>query len=282
MPPRQPPRRSHAAPAIGRESRGTVSIARALSKMGICSRSEGEQAVREGRVRVNGRRVTDFTLRVTPERDKITIDGSAPDVADRMYIMLNKPRGQVTTRRDPRGRPTVYDNLTDPSLPFLGPVGRLDQASEGLLLFTNDTQWGNAIAAPESEVTKTYHVQIDRVPDTALLTALRSGVLTDDGESLSATRVEILRSGQRHGWLLIELDEGRNRQIRRMLEVQGAAVLRLVRVAIGVLELGALPKGAWRALTDAEVQSLGAPKAARPVSRVRSAPVSRDQRTSRE
>jgi 23S rRNA pseudouridine2605 synthase len=250
--------------------------------MGICSRSEGEQAVREGRVRVNGRRVTDFTLRVTPERDKITIDGAAPDVADRMYIMLNKPRGQVTTRRDPRGRPTVYDCLTDPSLPFLGPVGRLDQASEGLLLFTNDTQWANAIAAPESHVTKTYHVQIDRVPDAALVAALRSGVLTDDGESLFATRVEILRAGQRHGWLSIELDEGRNRQIRRMLEVQGTAVLRLVRVAIGALELGELQKGAWRTLTATEVQALGAPVERKPVSRVRSAPVSRDQRTVRE
>jgi 23S rRNA pseudouridine2605 synthase len=282
MPPRPPQRRSHAAPSTVRDSRGTVSIARALSKMGICSRSEGEQAVREGRVRVNGRRVTDFMLRVTPERDKITIDGAAPDVADRMHIMLNKPRGLVTTRRDPRGRPTVYECLSDPALPFLGPVGRLDQASEGLLLFTNDTQWANAIAAPESHVTKTYHVQIDRVPDAALVSALRSGVLTDEGESLSATRVEILRSGQRHGWLLIELDEGRNRQIRRMLDTQGATVLRLVRVAIGALELGELAKGAWRALTAAEVAGLATPDVKRPTTRTRAVPVRRDPRAGRE
>lgn len=249
MPPSRSPRplRSTAA--------GTVSLARALSKLGICSRSDGEVAVREGRVRVNGRRVTDSSQRVVPESDRITLDGVAAEGAARCYLMLNKPRGYVTTRRDPGGRATVYDCLADASLPFVGPVGRLDQASEGLLLFTNDTQWGNAISDPVSHLVKTYHVQIDRVPDEPLLAALRAGV-SHDSDVLTAVRVERLRAGERHGWLLIELDEGKNRQIRRMLESCGVRVLRLVRTAIGPLQLGDLAKGSWRTLVPAEVAAL--------------------------
>ena len=233
-----------------------VSLARAMSKLGICSRSQAEQAIRDGRVRVNGRKTTDITKRVVPETDVIVLDKVEVEAAELMYVMLNKPRGLVTTRSDPQGRGTVYDCFTDPAMPFLGPVGRLDQASEGLLLFSNDTQWANAVIAPESHVRKTYHVQIDCVPDDALIAAIRGGVPDTDGERLSATRVERLRSGERHGWLVIDLDEGRNRQIRRMLEAHGVGVLRLVRVAIGALPLGELAKGAWRLLTEAEVLSL--------------------------
>lgn len=214
--------------------------------------------MRDGRVRVNGRRVTDSSLRVVPESDAITIDGTDAAAPEKTYLMLNKPRGLLTTRRDPHGRATVYDRLADAPLPFLGPVGRLDQASEGLLLFTNDTQWANAITAPASHVGKTYHVQVDAVPDAALLDALRQGVSDGDGERLSATRVEILRAGTRHGWLLIELDEGRNRQIRRMLAACDVQVVRLVRVAVGPLPLGDLAKGAWRHLSPAEVAALSA------------------------
>ncbi len=244
-----------AAPAA---PRGTVSLARALSKLGICSRSQAEQAVREGRVRVNGKRVTDSSLRVVPESDAITMDGSEAEAATRTYLLLNKPRGLVTTRHDPAGRETVYDCLAGSGLPFLGAVGRLDRASEGALLFSNDTQFAHAVSAPASHVRKTYHVQIDVVPDDALLNAMRAGVATDGGERLSAVRVEILRAGARHGWLLIALDEGRNRQIRRMLEAHGVSVLRLVRVAIGPLELGTLAKGQWRHLTLAEIDALRA------------------------
>jgi 23S rRNA pseudouridine2605 synthase len=147
-------------------------------------------------------------------------------------------------------------------------VGRLDQASEGLLLLTNDTQWGNAITAPTSHVRKTYHVQVSRVPDAALLEALRTGVATDEGDVLRAAQVEVLRAGERHGWLVVELEEGKNRQIRRMVEASGAEVLRLVRVAIGPLTLGDLAKGAWRHLTPVEVEAVaraaGRSAAARP------------------
>lgn len=254
------PSRSRPKPRVagGIAPSGTVSLARALSKLGICSRSEAERAVRDGRVRVNGRRVTDISHRVVPETAAITLDGDAVQAAERVYLMLNKPRGLVTTRHDPKARDTVYSCLDDPSLPFLGPVGRLDQASEGLLLFTNDTQWGNAVSDPETHVRKTYHVQIDRLPDEALLSALRSGVRDEAGERLSAVRVDVLRVGGRNGWLAIDLDEGRNRQIRRMLKTCGASALRLVRVAIGPLVLGDLPKGAWRHLTPTEVVDLHA------------------------
>ncbi len=256
MPARTARPRATTASSSPSTRRGTVSLSRALSKLGLCSRSQAETAVRDGRVRVNGRRVIDSSRRVTPESDAITLDGVVAEAAIRTYVMLNKPRGLVTTRSDPRGRDTVYRCLTDPALPFLGPVGRLDQASEGLLLFTNDTQWANAISAPASHVRKTYHVQINRVPDDTLLVALRRGTDDDDGTLSGATRVETLRAGARHGWLLIELDEGKNRQIRRMLEAFDVAVLRLVRVGIGPLALGTLPKGAWRQLTSGEVAAL--------------------------
>jgi 23S rRNA pseudouridine2605 synthase len=233
-----------------------VSLARALSKLGICSRTQAAVAVRDGRVTVNGRRVTDSSQRVVPEADDIRLDGTRAVAPGHVYLALNKPRGLVTTQRDPRGRATVYDCLNDPVLPFLGPVGRLDQASEGLLLFTNDTQWANAITAPASHVRKTYHVQVDRVPDSALVTMLERGVTAADGEVLSAVHVAVLRHGTRHGWLVVELDEGRNRQVRRMLEACGASVLRLVRVAVGPLQLGTLAKGAWRHLLPAEIEAL--------------------------
>ena len=264
MPARSP--RSRPRPPDDGSQRGVVSLTRALSKLGICSRSQAEQAVRDGRVRVNGRRVTDGSRRVVPETDAITLDGSDATAPLKAYVMLNKPRGLLTTRSDPRGRATVYDQLADLSLPFVGPVGRLDQASEGLLLFTNDTQWANAITAPASHVRKTYHVQVNAVPDDALLDALRRGVSDGEGERLSAVQAETLRAGARHGWLLIELDEGRNRQIRRMLEGCGVQVLRLVRVAVGPLPLGDLAKGAWRHLTPAEVAALAA-AAGRPPAR---------------
>jgi 23S rRNA pseudouridine2605 synthase len=169
--------------------------------------------------------------------------------------MLNKPRGYVTTASDERGRDTVYTLLDAAELPWLAPVGRLDKASEGLLLLTNDSAWAARITAPESHVEKTYHVQIDRLPDLALLASLKRGV-EEDGERLLAQNVSELRRGEKNAWLEIVLDEGRNRQIRRLLAAHGVGVLRLVRVAIGPVALGTLAKGAFRALHAAEVTAL--------------------------
>jgi 23S rRNA pseudouridine2605 synthase len=171
--------------------------------------------------------------------------------------MLNKPRGLVTTARDEQGRETVYRCLADSGLPWLAPVGRLDKASEGLLLFTNDPAWAARIAAPDSGPTKTYHVQVDTLPDNALLAALARGVVVD-GERLVVRSARCLRSGERNAWLEIVLDEGRNRQIRRLLAALDVSVLRLVRVAIGGLPLGELGKGKWRRLDAHEIEALAA------------------------
>jgi 23S rRNA pseudouridine2605 synthase len=169
--------------------------------------------------------------------------------------MLNKPRGLVTTTNDERGRDTVYRCFEGAELPWLAPVGRLDKASEGLLLFTNDPAWSARIADPATGPEKTYHVQINRLPDTALLAGLRRGA-TVEGERLAAKAARYIRAGGRNAWLEIVLDEGRNRQIRRLLSAFDVSVLRLVRVSVGSLSLGELPKGGWRKLTPAEMESL--------------------------
>lgn len=185
----------------------------------------------------------------------ITVDGAPLAAITRRYIALNKPRGLVTTAADDRGRDTVYRCLDDASLPWLAPVGRLDRASEGLLLFCNDPAWAARLADPATGPDKAYHVQVDAIPDAALLAALVAGV-DAGGERLHAKSARLLRAGTRNAWLEIVLDEGRNRQIRRLAGALGLEVLRLVRVAIGDLALGDLGKGQWRDLTPAEVERL--------------------------
>jgi len=186
--------------------------------------------------------------------------------AAKIYLMLNKPRGVVTTARDEKDRKTVYAGL-DPTLPWLGPVGRLDKASEGLLLLTNDSEWAALVLAPDTHLEKTYHVQIATVANEALLAALVRGVASDEGETLRAKAARILRSGNKNCWLEIVLDEGKNRQIRRMLSGCGVEVLRLVRVAIGPIMLGELAKGASRRLSNGEKQRLDAAMKASQASR---------------
>ena len=229
----------------------TVSLARALSKLGYCSRSQAERLIREGRVEVDGRLALHSEWRIDPQCARLRVDGQSVSAARRIYLMLNKPRGTVTTAHDPEGRPTVYACLDGLDLPFLAPVGRLDMASEGLLLLSNDTRWAQHILDPASGVEKTYHVQIDRVPDEAFMARLRAGAL-DDGERLTTRAARLLRHGGRNAWVEMVIDEGRNRQIRRIVEAAGAEVLRLVRVRIGDLVLGDLPKGAVRELGSAE------------------------------
>ena len=230
-------------------------LARTLSKLGVCSRTQAAQYAREGRVAINGRVVRDPETPVDADRDRIALDGREVRAAGRVYLMLNKPRGYVTTASDERGRETVYALLEGAGLPWVAPVGRLDKASEGLLLLTNDSAWAARITAPESHLDKTYHVHIDRTPDAALLDELRRGIV-DDGEPLSARSLREVRRGEKNAWLEIVLDEGRNRQIRRLLAAHGVGVLRLVRVAIGPVMLGTLAKGAFRALDGAEIAAL--------------------------
>jgi 23S rRNA pseudouridine2605 synthase len=230
-------------------------IARVISKLGLGSRSEAGQWVRDGRVRVNHRVVRDAEFPVRQGIDRIDIEGHQPSAAARMVLMLNKPRGLVTTTRDERGRDTVYTCFAGSALPWLAPVGRLDKASEGLLLFSNDPAWSARITDPASGPHKTYHVQIDRLPSAELPRQLEHGALLD-GQRLSARSVRCLRTGHKNAWLEIVLDGGRNRQIRRLLAAFDIAALRIVRVAVGPLLLGELPKGQWRILTEQEIDSL--------------------------
>lgn len=230
---------------------------RALSKLGVCSRTEAEAAVRAGRVGVNGRIVRDPLRRLRLDQDRLTLDGQPIQAAEPRYLMLNKPRGLVTTRRDERGRATVFSSLGEAAgWPGLAPVGRLDQASEGLLLFSNDHAWAARVTAPGSGLEKCYHVQVNRLADPALLTALRAGA-DCQGEWLRIASVAILRQGEKNAWLQLGLTEGRNRHLRRLLAAFDCAVLRLVRVSIGPLQLGELAKGVWRPLTGEEVAALG-------------------------
>ena len=231
-------------------------LARILSKRGLCSRSQAERLVREGRVRVDGRVVRDPEAPTDLATARIEIDGGATAQASPRYLMLNKPRGLVTTTHDEQGRDTVYRCFDGAGLPWIAPVGRLDKASEGLLLFSNDPQWAARVTDPGAGPHKTYHVQVDRIPDAAMLSAMRTGV-QDGAEFLHAASAALLRHGAKNAWLEIVLDEGRNRQIRRLLAALDIGVLRLVRVAIGSLALGDLPKGEWRELSEAEIVALG-------------------------
>ena len=226
-----------------------------LSKHGICSRTQAAQWIVGGRVRVDGHVVRDPEFPVDRSRQRVAVDGRELDAAPRLYLMLNKPRGLVTTASDERGRDTVYRCFDGAGLPWLAPVGRLDKASEGLLLFCNDPEWAARITDPAAGPDKTYHVQVDTIPDAALLGALEVGCDVG-GEHLRAKHVALLRAGRRNAWLAITLDEGRNRQIRRLLSAFDIGVLRLVRIAMGPLALGELGKGQWRALTPAEVDAL--------------------------
>jgi 23S rRNA pseudouridine2605 synthase len=253
-------RRAH--PATKYESRATppgsarrVGLARAISKLGCCSRSRAAELIAAGRVRLNGavRRNAESPVRLG--LDKIEVDGREIRAAEKSYWMLNKPRGVVTTASDEKGRPTIYDgtiyDFMGEGRGWLAPVGRLDKASEGLLLLTNDSEWAARVLDPGGHVAKTYHVQISALADEALLQGLRRGV-REGADFLRVENVRELRRGERNSWLEIVLQEGKNRQIRRMLESLGVEVLRLVRVAIGGLELGDLAKGASRKLSAAE------------------------------
>lgn len=248
------PEAARAAAAL--ETAPRHGVARVLSKAGLCSRTEAARWVQAGRVSVDGRIVRDpeFPVRHGPSR--VCFDGQPLGRREHVYVLLNKPRGLLTTTVDERGRDTVYRCFDGAGLPWLAPVGRLDKASEGLLLFSSDPQWAAAITSHVGGVTKTYHVQVDALLGPGQIAAIAGGV-EDDGQWLTAGSVRLLRQGQCSSWLEVILEEGRNRHIRRLMLANGLQVLRLVRVAIGSVALGELGKGQWRFLEAAEVAGLG-------------------------
>jgi 23S rRNA pseudouridine2605 synthase len=226
-------------------------LARVLSKMGLASRTEAARVIKAGAVQVNGKVIRDPEYPVLMDVDAVSMNGAIAKPAVFQVLMLNKPRGLVTTRSDEKQRATVYDCLPG-SMPWMSPIGRLDKASEGLLLFCNDPKWASKITDSETGPDKTYHVQINTLPDAGLIQSMQSGIETDLG-FLSAKHIALLRCGEKNAWLEITLDEGRNRQIRRLLEAFDIEVLRLIRTAIGGLKLGDLPKGQCRELTESDL-----------------------------
>ena len=227
-----------------------VGLARALSKLGYCSRSQATVLIRDGLVRLNGRVRRDPKTPVDLRGDKIAVNERSVAAREFVYLMLNKPRGVITTAADEKGRATVY-NFLDKDLPWVAPVGRLDKASEGLLLLTNDSEWSARILAPESHVEKVYHVQIRSADPDAVVGRLEPGT-ESQGELLRVRRVSVLRRGRSNAWLEMVLNEGKNRHIRRMMEACGVEVLRLLRVSIGPVPLGSLAKGKVRELSPRE------------------------------
>lgn len=244
-------KRTSLTPSGKKEGPQHVGLARALSKMGFCSRSEAAELASAGRVRLNGSLTRNPEAPVCLGKDRVEVDGKTVQHSVKIYLVLNKPRGVVTTAADESGRDTVY-SLLPADAPFVAPVGRLDKASEGLLLLTNDSEWAARVSAPETHLSKIYHVQISALADAELLRALQTGFAVGDGEILFVSRVEILRTGGKNSWLEIVLQEGKNRQIRRMFEARAMEVLRLIRVAIGPLALADLAKGQCRALAPTE------------------------------
>ncbi|MGE0703854.1 MAG: pseudouridine synthase, partial [Vicinamibacterales bacterium] len=235
-----------------------------LSKLGVLSRSESTIAIREGRVSVDGTIVRDIAHPVVPERARIRVDGTRVARASWRTVLLNKPRGVVTTRRDPQGRPTVFDDLGEDARSLVA-VGRLDLATTGLLLLTSDTRLADWITDPLNGVPRVYVVTVRGRVTPGAVAMLLAGVRSRS-ELLRAQRVTIDKASGRESRLIVELHEGRNREIRRMCETAGHEVTRLKRVQLGGLTLGSLPPGCWRDVTRAELRAAfpGAPMASRP------------------
>jgi pseudouridine synthase len=230
-------------------------LERVFSKAGLGSRTDARSWIGAGRVRVNGKVVEDPDQWVDLGKDRVTLDGKPLRAAEKRYILLYKPKGYLTTWRDPEGRPTVYDLAADAGT-WLSPVGRLDLDTSGLLLLTNDTDFAERIANPDRKVPKTYQVKAATLLTGEQIEKLRRGVELSDGPTRPA-EVRRLRDGPKHTFLEIAITEGRNRQVRRMLEAVGSKVSKLVRTAIGPIRIGELPIGKWRDLSGDEVRALG-------------------------
>jgi 23S rRNA pseudouridine2605 synthase len=228
----------------------TKTLDRVLSKRGLASRSDARSWIAAGKVRVNGKVIQDPDYWVDLQRDDVSFEGKPLEAAKKTYVLLYKPKGYLTTYRDPSGRPTVYDLIKDLGT-WVSPVGRLDLDTSGLLLLTNDNDFAERITNPAYKVPKTYQVKASTLLNDDQLSQLQQGVELSDGPTKPA-RVVRLRDGRKSTFLEMTITEGRNRQVRRMIEAVGSTVLKLVRVAIGPIAIGELPIGRWRVLTHSE------------------------------
>ncbi|HTX17514.1 MAG TPA: pseudouridine synthase [Bacteroidota bacterium] len=233
-----------------------VSLSRALSKLGLCSRSQAEVLIGEGRVAVNGKIVSRPAVRVDPFVDRIAVDSrSLARTKEFVYLMLNKPTGVVTTRADERGRRTVFE-LLPPEKTFLFPVGRLDKETSGLLLFTNDSQTGEKLTNPGSAIPKTYRVVAKGRVSESSFDQLRRGVILDEGWRTLPAKVDDVSIADGSTTCDVTIVEGKNRQVRRMFEFINHEVISLERISFGPLRLGALRRGEHRRLTPSEIEEL--------------------------
>jgi pseudouridine synthase len=238
-------------------SKNQKTLERVLSKAGIGSRTQARAWIHAGRVTVNGRATENPDQWIDFDRDRILFDGKPLQTRERVYILLYKPTGYLTTFKDPEGRPTVYDLLEHVET-FVSPVGRLDLDTSGLLILTNDTQFAERLTNPDFKVAKTYLVKCADLISDDVLEQLRRGVSLSDGPTRPA-EVRRVRDSGKYSHLEIRISEGRNRQVRRMIEAAGSKVLKLVRTAIGPIEIGDLKIGSWRELEPAEVARLSGP-----------------------
>jgi len=237
-----------------RTKRPLKTLDRVISKAGLGSRATARRWIASGRVSVNGKTIQTPDYWVDPERDKVTLDGKPVRAGKKIYLLLYKPKGYLTTHRDPEGRPTVYDLIPGIGA-WLVPVGRLDLDTSGLLILTNDTQFAERLTNPEHKIPKTYQLKASTRLNDPQIDQLRKGVTLSDGPTRPAV-VKRLRDTAKYTFLEITITEGRNRQVRRMLEATGSKVLKLVRIAIGDVRIGELPIGKHRPLTEDEIVDL--------------------------
>lgn len=241
-------------PAPSAKKRPLKTLDRVLSKAGLGSRTEARSWIHAGRVTVNGQATRNPDQWVDMERDRVRFDGKPLETRERLYVLLYKPTGYLTTYKDPKGRPTVYDLVEDVGT-FLSPVGRLDLDTSGLLLMTNDNRLAERVTNPDSHVPKTYLVKATPALSDTQLQQLRDGIELADGPTRPA-QVTRVRDSEEFTHFEIVLTEGRNRQVRRMVEALEARVVELVRVKLGPIAIGTLPIGKWRLLTPTEVARL--------------------------
>ena len=240
----------------------SMTLDRVLSRFGLASRTEAREAVLAGRLKVNGRVVRDPDCWVRPELDTLQLDGARLKRAPRIYLLFYKPKGVITSHGDPDNRQTIYEYLVDLKR-WVAPVGRLDKDTSGLLLLTNDTEFADFITSPDSGVAKTYLVKLNGLMNDETIAKMRAGVEMKRGDFAKPESVRRVEDRGKYTWLEIVLTEGKNREVRRMVEAVGFKVLKLVRTRLGPLTLEGLEVGKWRELKPAEVAALRKRGAAR-------------------